>query len=307
MSFWAELRRRNVVRVGAAYLVVAWLLAQIVSVIREPMHLPDWFGAAVLVLLAIGFPIALLLAWAYELTPEGIKKTRAVPLEESITHLTGQKLNYVVTALLVLAVGFLAIDGYWLSKPGTARDADRGSRIGRIAVLPCDNLSPDPNNSYFAPGIHDELLNQLAQIRNLKVISRSSVMQYAQNRPPIPQIGAALGVDTIMECGVRYNGDQIMLTAQLINAANDEHLWSQSYPGDMSDLHSLYEIQASIARNVATALRVEFFDEDLKRIERAPTESREAYEHFLQGRALLRRNDPASTRSAIWKPCSPSS
>jgi TolB-like protein len=296
MSFWAEIRRRNVVKVGAAYLIVAWLIAQIVSVISEPMRLPEWFGAAVLVLLAIGFPIALLLAWAYELTPEGIKKTGGVPLEKSMTHLTGQRLNYVVTALLVLAVAFMAINGYWLAP---ARPAGDGGRIGRVAVLPCDNLSPDPNDSYFAAGIHDELLNQLAQIRNLRVISRSSVMQYAENRPPIPQIGAALGVDSVMECGVRYNGDQVMLTAQLIDAATDEHVWSQSYPGDMSDLRSLYEIQASIARNVAETLRVKFFDEDLERIEQAPTESRAAYEHYLQGRSLMRENTPEGTRSAI--------
>ena len=151
---------------------------------------------------------------------------------------------------------------------------DRGayaprSTPGRIAVLPCDDLSPDPNDSYFAAGIHEELLTRLGQIRNLRLISRSSVLQYADHRPPIPQIGADLGADTIMECSVRYNGDQVMLTAQLIDAATDEHLWSQSYPGDISDLHSLYEIQADIATNVANALRVAFFDEELAQIKQA--------------------------------------
>ncbi len=190
----------------------------------------------------------------------------------SMTPTAGKKLLYSVTALAVLAVALMAIDrdGY----------APR-STTGRIAVLPCDDLSPDPNDSYFAAGIHEELLNRLGQIRNLRLISRSSVLQYADNRPPIPQIGADLGVDTIMECSVRYNGDQVMLTVQLIDAATDEHLWSQSYPGDMSDLHSLYEIQADIATNVANALRVEFFDEELAQIKQAPTDSPEAREFYL--------------------------
>jgi DNA-binding winged helix-turn-helix (wHTH) protein/TolB-like protein len=179
---------------------------------------------------------------------------------------------YPVTALAVLAVALMAID----------RDGDAPrSTSGRIAVLPCDDLSPDPNDSYFAAGIHDELLNRLVQIRSLRVISRSSVLQYADNRPPIPQIGADLGVDTIMECGVRYNGDQVMLTVQLIDVATDEHLWSQSYPGDISDLHALYEIQADIATNVANALRVQFFAEELAQIKQAPTDSPEAREFYL--------------------------
>ena len=189
-----------------------------------------------------------------------------------MTSTTGKKLVYSVAALAVLAVALVALDrdGY------TPR-----STTGRIAVLPCDDLSPDPNDSYFAAGIHDELLNRLVQIRNLRVISRSSVLQYAENRPPIPQIGADLGVDTIMECSVRYNGDQVMLTVQLIDAVTDVHLWSQSYPGDVSDLHSLYEIQADIATNVADALRVEFFDEELAQIKQAPTDSPEARGFYL--------------------------
>ena len=190
----------------------------------------------------------------------------------SMTPTAGKKLLYPVSALAVLAVALMAID--------RGEYAPR-STPGRIAVLPCDDLSPDPNDSYFAAGIHEELLTRLGQIRNLRLISRSSVLQYADHRPPIPQIGADLGADTIMECSVRYNGDQVMLTAQLIDAATDEHLWSQSYPGDISDLHSLYEIQADIATNVANALRVAFFDEELAQIKQAPTDSAEARAFYL--------------------------
>ncbi len=184
----------------------------------------------------------------------------------------GKRLPYAVTALAVLAAAVIAFD-----RDGYAPH----STTGRIAVLPCDDSSPDPNDSYFAAGIHAELLNRLVQIRSLRVISRSSVLQYTDSRPPIPQIGADLGVDTIMECSVRYNGDQVMLTVQLIDAVNDEHLWSQSYPGDVSDLRSLYEVQADIATNVANALRVELFDEELARIKQPPTDSHEAYAFYL--------------------------
>jgi TolB-like protein/DNA-binding winged helix-turn-helix (wHTH) protein len=183
-----------------------------------------------------------------------------------------KKFRYAVPALLVLTVAFLAIDRY---QPA------RRSTTGRIAVLPCNNLSPDPNDSYLAAGIHDELVTRLAQIRTLRVISRSSMLRYSDERPPIPQLGAELGVQMIMECGVRSSGDEMLLTVQLIDTATDEHLWAQSYRGDMSDLHSLYEAQADIAANVTNALRLELADVAREQIAEAPTESKEAYELYL--------------------------
>jgi TolB-like protein/DNA-binding winged helix-turn-helix (wHTH) protein len=203
----------------------------------------------------------------------------------SATAAAATRLRHVAPAMLVVLVvagALLVID--W-SGP-VSRSTDR-----RIAVLPCDNLSPDPNDSYFAPGIHEELLNRLAQIRGLRVISRSSVLRYANDRPPIPEIGAALAVDTIMECSVRYYGNQVMLTVQLIDVATDEHTWSRSYPADMSDLRSLYQTQADIAGNVAEALRVELADEEREQIAAAPTESREAYELYLASMAAPRGSD----------------
>jgi DNA-binding winged helix-turn-helix (wHTH) protein/TolB-like protein len=193
-------------------------------------------------------------------------------LANSMSATAGNRVPYAVTALAALAVAVIAFDhdGY----------APRSS-IGRIAILPCDDLSPDPKDSYFAVGMHDELLNRLGQIRSLRLRSGSSVLQYTDSRPPIPQIGADLGVDTIMECNVRYNRDQVTLNVQLIDVATDEHLWSQSYLRDVSNLHSLYEMQVDIATNVANALRVEIFDEELSRIKQPPTDSHEAYEFYL--------------------------
>jgi TolB-like protein/Tfp pilus assembly protein PilF len=240
----------------------------------------------VTVLLLIGFPIALFLAWAYELTPDGIKPTAALPPGESGGRASGSRLNYVLGGLLILAVGFIAADRFYL-RASASGGGEGSAGISRLAVLPCDNLSPDPNDSYFAPGIHEELLNRLAQVGNLRLTSRSSVLQYADAtaRPTVPQIAAVLGVDAIMECSVRYAADQLLFTAQVIGASDDTHLWSGTYEADMSDLASLFEIQAEIAMSVANAVRVRFFDAEIEKIARPPTESQEAYELYLAARA----------------------
>ena len=272
MSFWAELGRRNVYKVGVAYAIVAWLLSQVASVFAPALSLPEWVTPFVVFLLILGFPIALLLAWAYELTPDGIKRTRQVPLESSIRHLTGQKLNYVVTGLLVLAVGFIAAD-YYLPRNALTEPI--------VAVLPFDNLSPNPDDAYFASGLHDEILNQLAKLDAIKVISRTSVLRYAENRPALPQIAAELNADAVMEGSVRYAGDRILVTAQLIDPATDTHLWTQTYPGNLSDLEQIFTIQADIAMNVANALEAELSPQDRASLARIPTASREAYELYL--------------------------
>jgi TolB-like protein len=300
MSFWRELRRRNVVKVGAAYAIVAWLLLQIATNAFPALQLPAWTVTFVTVLLLLGFPIALIFAWAYELTPEGIKKTRHVSPEESITHVTGQRLNYVVTGLLVLAVAFIAVDSYVLERdtPGGEPSADAGATAepaaqaaappaglrqgvlpNSIAVLPLENLSPDPDNAYFAAGMHEAILNQLAKLKNLNVISRTSVMQYDESRPPIPAIARALNVEAVMEGSVRFDGDRVLVTAQLIDGATDRHLWSEQYE---RPLEGIFAIQADIAMNVANALRAEFTAAEQASIERVPTSSARAYALLLR-------------------------
>jgi TolB-like protein len=293
-----------VFKVGAAYLVAAWLLAQLVGLIEEPLALPEWFDTAVIVFLAVGFPIALLLAWAYEVTPEGIKKTRQVPLEESITRFTGQRLNYIVTALLVLAVGLLAIDSYGLrNRAGPANTNENGAAVevaaeaptspplpardvlpNSIAVLQCDNFSTDPDNAFFAASLHEEMLNQLVKLKNLNVIARTSVLQYSgAERPAVTQIANELRVASVMECSVAYGDDRIVISVQLINGDTGLHVWSERYNREFKDV---FGIQADIAMNVANALAVEFSPEEQQAIERAPTESPEAYALFLQALAL---------------------
>jgi TolB-like protein/Flp pilus assembly protein TadD len=299
MSFWGELRRRNVFKVGVAYLVAAWLLAQIVALIEEPLGLPEWFDTAVIVFLAVGFLVALLLAWAYELTPEGIKKTRQVPLEDSIAGLTGQKLNYIVTGLLVLAVAFLALDDYFEqgTAGGAVGGADAESTVATapaapardvlansVAVLQCDNFSTDENNAFFAASLHEEMLNQLVKLKNLSVIARTSVLQYSgADRPSITRIAEELRVGSVMECSVAYGEGRIVISVQLINGDTGVHIWSERYNREFKDV---FGIQADIAMNVANELAVEFSTDEQQAIERAPTDSPEAYALYLQARSL---------------------
>jgi TolB-like protein len=294
VSFIGELRRRNVFKVGAAYAIVAWLIAQVVNVINEPLGLPDRFDTAVIVLLAIGFPIALVLAWAYEVTPEGIKRTQEVPPGESIRHVTGQKLNYVVTTLLVLAVGLMALDNYVLDDrapaAGTAAAApDAGAAAataaagGRlpnsVAVLPFESLSADRDDAYITAGIHEEILNQLVQLGSLSAISRTTMMRYADSSKSIPEIARELNVESVIEGSVRRAGNRVLVTVQLIDPETDLHLWSESYERDLTDV---FAIQADIATNVARELEVELSAPEQEQLAReAPTDSQEAYELYL--------------------------
>ncbi len=270
MSFFGELRRRNVFRVGIAYLAAAWLLVQVADLVLSNFDSPAWIIQALIFSTALGFPLTLVLAWFYELTPEGIKAASDVEAVEAV-RFTGRKIDFVIIGLLVLAVGFLLLRSPLES---------RGSVLpNSVAVLPFENLSPDPDNSYFAAGIHEETLNQLAKLENLSVISRTSVLRYQDTNLSIPEIAAELNVGTVMEGSVRYAEDRVRITAQLIDASTDEHLWSDVYERDFADI---FAIQSDIAMNIANALEAEFSPEEQRRIETIPTTSEEAYALYLQ-------------------------
>jgi TolB-like protein/Tfp pilus assembly protein PilF len=316
MSFWVELRRRNVVKVGAAYAIVAWLLLQIAVNAFPALQLPSWTVTFVTVLLLIGFPIALILAWAYEVTPEGIKPTKQVPVADSITRVTGQKLNYVVTGLLVLAVGYIAADNYLFSDrapagasapvtangtagaagaaagaapaqttstgpTGTSPGAAEARPImtNSVAVLPFANMSPNPDDEYFAAGIHEEILNYLAKLKSLSVIGRTTMLRYADTNKSYQEIATELGVETVMEGSVRYAGDRVRVTTQLIDATTGTHLWSEAYERPFEDI---FAIQADIAMNVANALNAAFSPEEQRQIEQAPNVSPTTYATYLR-------------------------
>lgn len=257
MSFFTELRRRNVFKVGVAYALVAWVLIQIIVSIESPLHLPDWTDTLIITLLIIGFPVALIITWAFELTPEGIKPTGSSGTPESIS-----------------------------------RDPERKEVLpNSVAILPFENLSPDPDNAYFAAGIHEEVLNSLAKIKALNVIARTSVLRYEKTDKSIEEIAAELNVETIMEGSVRYANNRVRITAQLINSQTGAHLWSEAYE---RDLDNVFAIQADIAENITLALKSEFSLAEQASISIRPTTSREAYALYLQAIAIstINNNDP---------------
>ena len=298
MSFLGELRRRNVVKAGIAYAIVAWLLIQFASIVLPTFGAPRWALQTLTFVLLLGFPVALVLAWAYELTPEGIKPTKRVPRAESIRHLTGQKLNYIVILLLALAVVFLVVDNYVLDGPDppvaqdTSTDIDQQPLMellpNSVAVLPFENMSPDPEDAFFAAGIHEEILNQLTKISALTVIARTTMMRYKDTDRGIPEIAEELRVVAVMEGSVRYAGDRVRVTAQLIDPGSGGHLWSETYDGDQSDI---FAFQTNIATQVALALEAELLPSEKESINTRPTDSPEAYALYLKANDAGLAND----------------
>jgi TolB-like protein/Tfp pilus assembly protein PilF len=290
---WAELKRRNVVKVALAYAIVAWLLIEISATLLPAFEAPDWILRVVVLLIGIGFVLAIILSWAFELTPQGVVRTDDVSESESVTHVTGRKLDFLIIAALVLALGFVVVDNYVLDEsaepevadetamPDPAPPAEESTGVleNSVAVLPFANLSADPDNAFFAAGIHEETLNQLVKIRHLSVISRTSVLRYENTELSIPEIASELNVQTILEGSVRYAGNRVRIAAQLIDAKTDEHLWSEIYDRDFSDI---FAIQSDIAMNIANALHAEFSLAEQASLESIPTKSPVAYALYLR-------------------------
>jgi TolB-like protein/Flp pilus assembly protein TadD len=249
MSFLGEIRRRKMFQVAAIYAVVAWVLVQIVATVEAPLRLPDWVDTLVIVLLAVSFPITLIISWVFNVTREGLVRD------------TGSAEPAIEAAV---------------------EDKDK-SRIqllpNSIAVLPFENLSPNPDDAYFSAGVHEQLLNELAKVRDINVIARTSVLQYATDPQPIPQIAKALNVETVMEGSVRYAGEKVRITAQLIDGTSGAHLWTEAYDGSITDV---FAIQTDIATAIAKALEAELLPETRAQLEKQPTSSPAAYALFLE-------------------------
>ena len=293
-SLFSELKRRNVVRVGTAYALVAWLIAQAGDLAADNLSFPDWFMPMLLVVLALGFPIALFLAWAFELTPDGVKKTAEVDRDASITPSTGRRLNYFIIAALVLAVVLLLGDRF--RTPSTAVVAvDQSTALASapdksIAVLPFSNLSSDTSTDSFVSGLHDDLLTQLSKINDLKVISRTSVLGYAGTTRNIKDIADELGVATVMEGGIQRAGDRVRINVQLIDSETDEHIWAETYDRVLTT-DNVFDIQSEITRHIATALQAALTPAEEAGLADRPTDSLAAYEAYLESKLLLQRLD----------------
>jgi len=241
MSIFRELKRRNVFRVAIAYAIVAWLLIEVTATTFPILKLPDWSVTLVTALVLVGFPLALIFAWAFEITPEGLKKEKDVDRDQSITYITGRKVDYFIIAVLVLVVGFFTFDKFVLdpsrdaglvqatpeaiteqaTESDKARTADKS-----IAVLPFVNMSDDAGNEYFSDGISEELLNVLVKVEGLRVASRTSSFSFKGKDISIPGIAKELNVDHVLEGSVRKAGNTVRITAQLIDVRTDRHLWS---------------------------------------------------------------------------------
>src|SRR5713101_230729 len=274
-GFFAELQRRKVYRVAAAYIIAAGFIIQIGSAIFPAWELPNWTLRLVVVLLLVGFPIALLLAWAYDVTPQGIQATPKVP---------GVHRRRNIITLLASGLAISAVAGFFLFPRASGRNVEKS-----IAVLPFQSLSDEKENAYFADGIQDDILTNLSKIGDLKVISRMSVMSYrGDGARNAREIGKALGVATLLEGSVRRAGNRVRVSVQLINANNDEHIWAEDYDRDLTDV---FAIQTDLAQKIASALQAKLSPNEKARLDRRPTQNSDAYLLYLQAHDYASRMD----------------
>ena len=288
MSFIDELKRRNVFRVGVAYVIVAWLLLQVADVILDNIEAPAWVFQAILLLLIIGFPVAIIFAWAFELTPEGLKKETDVDRSQSISHVTGRKLDFAIIGVLAIAVVYFVADKfYWTDETGTGPKVDTS-----IAVLPFVPLSSGEDDGYFADGLTEEILNALAQLPELQVTARTSSFFFKGQNIPVPEIAARLNVAHVVEGSVRRDGKRVRITAQLIRASDDFHLWSQTYDRTLDDV---FVVQEDIAENIAEVLNVVLDDNARQIMRSARIRDVEAFIAYQKGReAFDTAHEPTS-------------
>jgi TolB-like protein len=288
MGLVSELRRRNVFRMAVLYVLAAWVVMQVAGVLMDLGALPIAVGPWVLVVLAIGFPIALLFSWFFEITPEGLAREKHVPEGQSITHVTGRRVDFIVIAVLSAGLILFAGDKWWPRDPLELS----------IAVLPFDNMSADPEQEYFSDGISEEILNLLARIEPLKVIARHSSFSFKGKDVDIATMAEQMNVRHILEGSVRRSGDRVRITAQLIDAKDSSNLWSEAYDRDYS-AENLIEIQSEIALAITSQLRMTLTGDDEERLAKVPTENTDAYAAYLLGRERLKKRKVAELADAV--------
>ncbi len=279
-NFFAELKRRNVYKVAVAYAVVGWLIIQVSSTLLPTFHAPEWVVQTLVVLVALGFPVALVIAWAFELTPEGINRTEDAVAVKRPKH---RAWLYVVVLGAVLSIGLFLLGRYTgRTIVSASHPEEAGSSIPQksIAVLPFENLSDDKNAAYFAEGIQDEILTKLASIAELKVISRTSTAKYKSKPEDLKTVSQQLGVATVLEGSVQKAGAKVRVNVQFIDARTDSHLWAKTYDRDLADV---FAIQTEVAQEIVDSLQAKLSPAEANTVATAPTENTEAYDFFLKG------------------------
>ena len=296
MSLIDELKRRNVFRVGVAYTVGSWVVLQIIDFVVDAISAPNWVVQVFIMVAAIGLPVVLAISWAFEITPEGVKRESEIDRSRSIVATTGRRLDRLIIVFLTLAVVFLVGERLVRSPvdtppsiEGSSEPNDIAARDNTIAVLPFVNMSSDQEQEYFSDGITEEILNRLAGIHELRVAARTSVFSFKDHNEDIREIARKLGVETILEGSVRRSGDQIRITAQLIRASDGFHLWSNTYD---RKLENIFAIQDDIATQIAEAMRVSMGISD-RQVYAPRTIDPEVYDLYLRARALHRQRGEA--------------
>lgn len=294
-SFFAELRRRNVYKVAAAYIVAGWALSQGIAQVFPVFDVPNWAIRALVMLIIAGLPVALVLAWMFEITPQGIKRTATADALPASERPKKYGWIYVVIIGVAFSMGLFFLGRY---TAGTPRHSDtaRATPAKSIAVLPFDNLSRDPDNAYFTEGVQDEILTRLAKISDLKVISRTSTQNFKSAPENLGDIAKQLGVSNVLEGSVQRVADQVRVNVQLINAVTDEHLWADTYDRKLTDI---FGVESEIAQNVAQALQAKLTGSEKSLIAKKPTENQEAYELYLKGRFFWNKRTGVDLRKAI--------
>jgi TolB-like protein/Tfp pilus assembly protein PilF len=312
LQIFKELQRRNVVRVTIGYIVSCWLLIQVADIVLENIGAPGWVMQTIMLVLALGFPVVAFFSWAYEVTPEGIKRESEIDRSESIVHVTGRKLDRAIFALMIVALGYFIWESRFSEKtiesdsdPVAIESVAEPPPIAEpavnrmsIAVLPFDNRSNRQEDEFFTEGIHDDLLTTIANIGSMKVISRTSVVQYKDTEKTIPEIAKELGVANILEGGIQRSGDQVRINVQLIDAQTDEHLWAQTFDRELT-AENLFAIQSEISKAIANALQATLSPEELRRIDTSPTDNLMAYNAYLKGKQLMATRETAKLRQAV--------
>jgi len=297
-SIFIELKRRNVFRVVIAYAIIGWLLVEVASVLFPTFEAPAWVMKVFATVVILGFPLAIVFAWIFEMTPEGLKRETEIDRSQSITPRTGRKLDFIIIGLLSVALIFFVSTHDWSDEGDPGWEEVSTSGIQSIAVLPFVNMSDDPSNEYFSDGISEELLNVLVKVKGLQVASRTSSFSFKDREANISEIAEELNVDHVLEGSVRKAGNTVRITAQLIDVRSDRHLWSETYDRELEDI---FAIQEEISHRIVDALKIALGAEEEAAISQAgrPTENLEAYELYLRGRYFWQRRGEENIRKAI--------
>ena len=291
-NFFAELKRRNVYKVAIAYAVIAWLLIQAGSILFPTFEAPGWVMKVFVTVVAAGFVIALIVAWAFEMTPQGMKRTEDVAPDEFIPHWSKRKFLALIVTLAVVAAGLLAFQVWRTQRASPAAIAPEKS----IAVLPFENRSEDKANAYFADGVQDEILTRLSKIADLKVASRTSTQHYKSMPENLAEIAKQLGVAHILEGSVQKSGDAVRVNVQLIKAANDSQVWAETFDRKLTDIFS---VESDVAKAIADQLRAHITRREEQVIAAKPTKNIEAYDAYLRGRYFWNKRTSDGIKHAI--------